>query len=76
MWGTGPTVKKDIKSCRDSEILHEIVHDTTRNNSYISDFVLYHKLFQLVSRNPCYKLHFLFNSEGRGGGFPASFLLF
>ena len=53
-------------------VLHKKVLDTTKNISNISDFVLYHKLFQLVSRNSCYKLHFLFNSEGWGGGFPAS----
>ena len=52
-----------MKSSGDSEILHEIVHDTTvqENRKIMNLCVQYHEILPEISRNPT-SLHFLFNS--------------
>ena len=48
-------------------VLHKIVLDTTRNSSNISDFVLYHKLFQLVLYLGIPAINFISFLTVRGG---------
>ena len=67
-WGGGGlqyTVRKEIKTGGDSEILHEIVSETTRISSCFSDFRVVSRtiLCGTVSWNPLYStFHFRFNS--------------
>ena len=56
------TIRKEMKCSWDSEILHSTVHEKVRDTTRITlvlafpIFVLYHELFRVVSRNPCYTL--------------------
>ena len=57
------SVRKEIKCREDSEILHEIVHNTTRVSSRFLNFRTTNYSCTVVSQNPRYT-HFPFNSTG------------
>ena len=50
------TVKKEMLCSGDSEILYEIVRETTLKSEK------HHELFRVVSRNPCFNVKFYFGS--------------
>ena len=56
-----PTVRKDMKCSRETKILHELFHGTTRISLWLSNFciVQYHELNREVSHFPRYISHFV-----------------